>query len=255
MPSLNVLVDINPVSVVIISTYLSAVLQFFCSRCAISCTVLGFCFMKSIILSVSSFVSIVQHSAHFLCRKKVILYNYICISMEKYVITGGPCTGKTTMTTAMQNLGFIVTPESARQIIEEEQRKDSGILPWTDFAGFQRLVIRRQIALEERVCAVDTVFCDRSGVDGVAYCWLGGVAVPDELAAYVKNAKFSGVFLLDRLQYKNDDVRMGDEATAGKIHGLIATAYQTHGYDVICVPVLPVEQRVDFIMNKIKQTR
>lgn len=66
VPSLKVLVEIMPVSVMIASTYLSAVLQFFCNSAAISCIVRGFCRTKSVIVSVISFVSIVQHHVHFL---------------------------------------------------------------------------------------------------------------------------------------------------------------------------------------------
>ncbi|MBI4140585.1 ATP-binding protein [Candidatus Woesearchaeota archaeon] len=166
--------------------------------------------------------------------------------MEKYVITGGPCTGKTTLVNALEQHGYVVIPEAARQIIYEEKQKSDGILPWTDFSGFQNLVVRRQISLE---ASVDADFGDRSGIDGIAYCWLGNVCVPDELAKYVASAKYSAVFLLDRLPYKQDAERVEDDATAEKIHGLIETAYRECGHNIIRVPVLPVEQRVEFIIN------
>ena len=43
--------------------------------------------------------------------------------MEKYIITGGPCTGKTTMLEQIAQKGFKKIEECAREIIQEEEAK------------------------------------------------------------------------------------------------------------------------------------
>ncbi len=178
--------------------------------------------------------------------------------MMEYVITGGPCTGKTTLINALEQRGYAVVSESARQIIMEEQQKEFGILPWKhhgSFFVFQQLVLRRQMDLENRLKA-DICFLDRGVVDGVAYCNLAGSIAPDEVLLYACINRYDGVFLLDRLAYKKDSERVEDESTAVRIHHLIEEAYRKYKYEIINVPVLPVEQRVDFVLDKIKkQTR
>lgn len=175
--------------------------------------------------------------------------------MEKYVITGGPCVGKTTLVEALEKRGYVVVPEAARQIIQEEQKKFDGILPWKSqeyFFLFQQLVVKRQLDLEasveDRCC-----FLDRSIVDGVAYCHLAALVAPEELGVQVQHHRYDSVFLLDRLPYKQDAERKEDEATAQRIHEMIREVYTEGGYDIISVPVFPVEQRVDFVLNKIKE--
>jgi len=48
--------------------------------------------------------------------------------MVKYVITGGPGTGKTTLIHELQQQRYAIVPEAAGQIIQEEQQKKEGIL-------------------------------------------------------------------------------------------------------------------------------
>jgi len=40
-----------------------------------------------------------------------------------YVITGGPCSGKTTIIKELRKIGYIVYPEAARIFIDKEIRK------------------------------------------------------------------------------------------------------------------------------------
>lgn len=89
--------------------------------------------------------------------------------MEKYILTGGPSTGKTTLLCELEKLGYAVVPESARSIIAEEINKPDGILPWTDLHEFQKLVFARQLRRENEavISRYDKIFHDRSLVDGM----------------------------------------------------------------------------------------
>lgn len=115
--------------------------------------------------------------------------------MELYVITGGPCTGKTTTCEELHKLGHHIVPEAARQIIREEQ--PSGILPWTDLGGFQELVLDRQLDLESKVRGV--AFADRGIIDNLAYCIAGNIPPPRCIIEAAERAQYTKVFLLDRL--------------------------------------------------------
>lgn len=66
--------------------------------------------------------------------------------LEKYVLTGGPGTGKTTLLKELAKRGYQTVPEAARLVIQEEQRKEQGkgeqgILPWTDLYKFQKIFL------------------------------------------------------------------------------------------------------------------
>ena len=61
------------------------------------------------------------------------------------------------------------------------------------------------------------------------------------------------VFLLDRFPLKNDGVRVeSSDADAQRIHDMIGNTYSSHGYSPIRVPIMPVEKRVEYILEKVK---
>ena len=67
---------------------------------------------------------------------------------DVYVIAGGPCSGKTTLLTAMATAGFRVEPETAERVINEgiAQVRTSGclrvVLPFLKFSEGCRLCVR-----------------------------------------------------------------------------------------------------------------
>ncbi|HEY4514702.1 MAG TPA: ATP-binding protein [Candidatus Paceibacterota bacterium] len=168
--------------------------------------------------------------------------------MRKYVLTGGPGIGKTTLIDLLAMRGYRIVPEAARMIIKEEKLKGSNILPSGDLEEFQRLVAERQIELEERSDAKE-IFCDRGIIDGYAYCKIGNVPIPKQIIDMGKN-RYDKVFLLSPLsQYNNDDIRIEHSTVAEDIHRTIASAYLEFGYHIIHVPVLSPEERVNYILK------
>ncbi len=171
--------------------------------------------------------------------------------MQKYVITGGPGVGKTTMLLELEKYGYVIVPEAARQIIAEEQQKPKGILPWTDLKGFQHKVLERQLDLESRVSG-PVVFLDRGIVDGLAYCRLGSIVPPQKLITLAGTHRYTGVFLLDLLpNYAMDNERKEDVDTARKIHRYIHAAYEQCAYTPKTIPVCFPEERARRILHEL----
>ncbi len=168
--------------------------------------------------------------------------------MKKYVITGGPCSGKTTTINELTILEYKTIPESARAVIEQEQ--PNGILPWTNLLEFQKLVLKKQLELEERANG-EMTFLDRGCLDGIAYCWQGKVKIPQELIETTRSKRYTAVFLLEQLpEYQTDRQRKEDPAVARELHKLIAQAYKEFGYRVINIPILAPQERARYIVNK-----
>ena len=169
--------------------------------------------------------------------------------MQKYVITGGPGVGKTKTLLELQKLGHQIVPEAARHLIEQEQQKPQGVLPWTNLFVFQQLVTQLQLEFESRI-SVGVAFLDRGFVDNFAYCKLGNILVPEELVALKTTHKYDGVFVLDPLlAYSKDAVRKEDAAFAQALHAAILEVYHEQGYVPIVVPVLEPEDRAKFILK------
>ena len=168
--------------------------------------------------------------------------------MKTCVLTGGPSVGKTTVVEILASRGYGIVPEAARLIAEEECIKGTGISPARSIQTFQQYVAERQLKLESEARG-ELVFLDRGIVDGYAYCTFAKVPVPRQILD-AGRGRYDRVFLLDSLgKYVEDGVRSRATEDPDRIHELIQEAYRTFGYDLIRVPVLPPEGRVDFIVN------
>lgn len=165
------------------------------------------------------------------------------------VITGAPCSGKTTVINEMARLGFPVVHETARAIIESElaightlqQIKLNGL-------AFQRDVLDAKIRIETRLPINEPVFLDRAIPDSIAYYRLNGFDI-EEPAMRTRLFQYKKVFLFDRLRFEKDAVRIEDDAVAETLDHLLESGYRELGYDVIRVPLVPVDERVRIVQS------
>lgn len=165
--------------------------------------------------------------------------------MPLYVITGGPCVGKTTLIEELRNKGYQILPEFARLIIEEGKYK-----PWINFSEFQQELVRRQKEAEFNING-SNVFCDRGLADSIAYQRIYGKNVNNNFIAECKG-RYAKVFFLERLPvYEKDHTRREDPKTALKIHQEIEKAYTELGYDLIKVPDIGIEARIEKVLKEI----
>jgi len=170
---------------------------------------------------------------------------------QKHVITGGPGIGKSTVVNLLADRGYKTVSESARYVIEREQRLGTNSLPWINLKSFQQLVMDRQLEQESILPNSKTVFLDRGLVDGFGYCAKSGIEAPLRMVE-LSQGRYSKIFLLDPLpNYENDTVRLEDEVEAKIIHRAISEAYRLFGYELITVPVLLPDERVDYILARI----
>ncbi|MBI3638123.1 ATP-binding protein [Candidatus Wolfebacteria bacterium] len=169
-----------------------------------------------------------------------------------YVITGGPCAGKTTLLTAIKEKGYEVVDEAARLIIETEIKKGRTLadIRKNEFL-FQQLVLRKKVAVEKELPKNKIVFLDRGIPDSVAYYIACGFADDAEMTEALKDVYYKKVFLLNMIGYALDNARNETEEEANRIHELLESSYRDLGFPVIKVPVLPIQERVEFILNNL----
>lgn len=169
----------------------------------------------------------------------------------KYVISGPPCSGKSTLIASLSAAGYPVGAEAARAIIERELSRELadsryvGTVPWHPqyFGAFQEAVTLRQLYMELAYDGV-TWFYDRSLVDQIAYCKLQGCAEPVGLRDMIRRARYERtMFMLDPVKYQGDASRREDPSKAELLATALIDAYLECGFNVVHVPAVSVEER------------
>jgi len=169
-------------------------------------------------------------------------------NLRRIAITGGPCSGKSTLLEILKQKGFQVVPEAAREVIEQEKARDSDCLPWKNLQKFQNKLSQTQFELEEQY-QNGLIFSDRSVIDGHAYSILDGIIIPGIIQTVSRN-RYEQIFLLDLLPiYRSDSARTESPEKAREIQRQLLESYHQFDYNPIAVPFLTPEQRADLILN------
>jgi predicted ATPase len=168
----------------------------------------------------------------------------------KFVFTGAPGVGKTTLIDYLSSSGYAVVTETARDVIEQQQKTNGTILPWINQMAFQKRVLSMQLARENDISS-NLVFIDRGILDGIAYLRVAGLEVPN---IFLNNAynRYDCVFLIEPLStYVRDHQRREKHKISKKLHQILKETYQEFGYKIITVSANSIEKRVDFIISSI----
>lgn len=169
-----------------------------------------------------------------------------------YVLTGGPCAGKTTLIREFEADGIRVVHESARVIIEEDLAAGKTLEEIRTPPGmFEARIVARDTANLDLYPSGERVFFDRSIIDNIGYHHHLGLVPSAELLAACERARFAAVFLLDLVDYEQDYARTESVAEARAIHDALEGAYRDYGIPLVRVPVLPIEERVAFILEQL----
>jgi len=169
-----------------------------------------------------------------------------------YVITGGPSSGKTTTVNLLKERGYITTVENARHFLDTQRLKGRTVDEVKkNQREFQLTVLQMQIDLEKEIAPKVQVFLDRAIPDALAYYRFLNLSVDEKLADALRTVSYKKVFIMDPLPFVNDYARLENVEAQLKIHQLITEVYEALPFPVIHVPVLPAEERVDFILKNL----
>lgn len=169
-----------------------------------------------------------------------------------YVITGGPCSGKTTIVNLLTERGFKTTIEHARHYIDTQLADGKTVKEIRKHqADFQLKILNLQIEQEASLSPEDVVFLDRAIPDARAYYRFLNLPEDDELTKMMAIVSYKKIFILDYLPLVEDYARREDAAAQKKIHRLITDVYESLPFPVVHVPVLLPEERVEFILNNL----
>ena len=169
------------------------------------------------------------------------------------VITGASCSGKTTLIKLLADKGFQTVPEAGRIFFERELAKGRTIDEIrNDPAVFTPQIYDIMLEHESGLRTAEINFLDRALPDGFAFYRLAGLN-PNEILQDCFRNRYASVFLLNRLPYQRDGVRVADDQTAEYLESWILRDYRDLGYRVIRVPVLSPDERLEFVLKKINE--
>lgn len=167
------------------------------------------------------------------------------------IITGGPSSGKTTTLNGIASLGYKTVPELARVYIDEEMSKGRTVQEIrSSELEFQEKVLGMKNEIEYRLNPNELIFFDRGIWDSIPYMKLAG-ASKESIKKINSKHTYNNIFLLEQVPFNTDYARVESAEKAISISELLFIAYSEKGYNVIKVPIMPVSNRVDFILNKL----
>lgn len=178
--------------------------------------------------------------------------------MKKYVLTGGPGTGKSSIILALKQKGEYVVREAAEDYIRLRQAQCQKE-PWTE-PDFQDKVLRLQLQREAKIPSkAKRVFIDRGLADGLAYYQIAGKKPSRQMIKAIRKMKkerpYEKVFLIKNLGIcEKTCVRREGMEEALKLEKLQEQNYKLLGYEVIKIPAGHLKNRIKKIMLKTKRS-
>jgi len=174
--------------------------------------------------------------------------------VKKYIITGGPGTGKSSIILALEKKGEYVVPEAAADFIKLQQAR--GIkTPWID-PDFQQNIMNLQIQRELRIPQdIEKVFIDRGIPDGLAYLNPQS-ELAKEILEETKDNRYTKIFLIEELEEtKKDNIRREDKEKALFLRKKIEQIYTSLGYEIVIIPLDDLDSRVEEILKHIDNSK
>lgn len=169
-----------------------------------------------------------------------------------YVITGAPCSGKTTTLEFLEKKGYKVFYEWARVYINQEMEKGKTLEEIRkDEIEFQRKILQLKIDFEKTLPKKELIFMERGIPDSTAYLKMCGVKKDKTLQEALKNCSYQKVFLLELFKYEKDYARKESQEEAILLENLLEKSYNDLGFSVVRVPKMSVGKRARFIFNNL----
>lgn len=177
------------------------------------------------------------------------------ISTNWQIITGSPSSGKSTTLSGIAFRGYKIIPEAARVFIDEEMSRGKSIEKIrSSELKFQQAVLEIKIKVEKMLNPDELIFFERGIWDSIPFMELAG-ATASEMQAVVSERTYRNVFLLEQVSFEKDYARTENAEKAFLLNELLFRTYSERGYSVIKVPVMPISNRVDFILKNLKNDR
>ena len=171
-------------------------------------------------------------------------------TFNKYIITGGPGSGKSSLLNALIDKGYLGFEEISRIVIREQHEKNGDKLPWKNLADFAEICFERMSKQLGSCSSTNYCFYDRGIPDIIAYVRRGGLKVPKKY--FEKSNQYNPiVFIAPPWQeiFINDAERPESFNDSMEIYQFLKRTYNELGFKTIELPKVSISERVNFIEN------
>jgi predicted ATPase len=171
--------------------------------------------------------------------------------VRRYVLTGAPGAGKTTILAELRRRGAHVVAEAATDVIADRQAAGCDE-PWRR-DDFLDLVVTEQARRQRAHPPVGPQLYDRSPLCTLALARYQGRPVTATLAAEVERVRREGVyqqqvFLVQPLGFLTRTaarrISLAESLVFAEVHERV---YREHGHELVVVPPGPAVERADFV--------
>lgn len=177
--------------------------------------------------------------------KKKIQTNWI-------IITGAPCSGKTKVIEKLSYLNYKTFPEVSRLIIDEKISRGYSIAEIiSDRKKFETSIWDMKNILETQSHTQSTIIFDRSLIDSFAF-WQNIESIDFNFNDFPLYYRYKKVFFLDPLPFVKDSARIHTEKESEELEKSILFFYNKLEYNPIKIPLMPIDDRCNLILKKIK---
>lgn len=174
--------------------------------------------------------------------------------MSRFIVTGAPGTGKTTVLSAVTGVRTI--PEPARQVLDEYRAAHGPEASQPPHEVFVPLLLQRSIENYEAAAAIhEPVVFDRGVPDCIAYAeWLGTDPGPAESAAR-RCSYHREVVLFTPWEgiYTTDAERTMTFAMVEGFHDVQVSVFERLGYELLEVPKQDIATRARFVEDWVRR--
>jgi predicted ATPase len=178
--------------------------------------------------------------------------------VSRYIVSGAPGAGKTTILAVLRARGYPVVDEAATDLIARVHAAGRAE-PWRD-RDFADAIARLQRDRQQQPAPAGSTIqlYDRSQICTLALARYLGQPVSRHLANEVDRVVRDGiyqrrVFFVQLLGFVTPTAaRRISHAQSVGFERLHREAYLEHGYELVDVPVAPIEQRADLIEKYIR---
>lgn len=173
-----------------------------------------------------------------------------------HVVTGGPGSGKTTLLEALAVAGYAHTIEAGRAIIQDQTSIDGPALPARDPVLFAEMMLSWEFhSYRSAQSRTGPVFFDRGVPDIAGYYRLIGRAVPHHVTKAANRFRYQPrVFAAPPWPeiFGHDTERKQSFDEAVRTYDAVTDAYRAFGYELLPLPLAPVEDRVAFVLDNLR---
>ncbi len=184
------------------------------------------------------------------------------MTKKRFVITGAPGTGKTSIIIKLEESKFFCFHEVIRTMTQEAKKNNgtksmvsNPIVSVSDPYQFNTTILNARIQqfTDASIKKDDVLFYDRGIPDVLAYMDYFEQPYEDHFINECKKYIYDRIFIVPPWKeiYISDEERFESFEQAEEIHHHLLNTYNTLGYHCIEVPFGTIAERNDFILNNI----